>query len=94
MQDTPIKNSTDEQDYQAGFARVMRYAEHARLRGWRISDRQLVHEILQSERAANIREQSSLPIFGEMRSAAWNRGRADALRTLLRSQRERYGKGV
>jgi hypothetical protein len=94
MQDTPIQNSTEERDYQAGFARVMRYAEHARLRGWRISDRQLVHEIVQSERAAQIREKSSLPILGEVHSAAWNRGRADALRALLRSQRERYEKGL
>lgn len=88
MQDTPLQNSTDEQDYQAGFARVMHYAEHASLRGWRISDRQLVHEIIQSERAAQIRERSSLPIFGETRSAAWNHGRADALRRLLRNQKD------
>ncbi len=88
MQDIPLQNSTDEQEYQAGFTRVMRYAEHAKLRGWRISDRQLVHEIVQSERAAQIRERSSLPIVGEMHSAAWHRGRADALRRLLRNQKE------
>src|SRR5450755_3108009 len=88
MQDTPLQNNIEERDYQAGFERVMRFAEHARLRGWHLTDRQLVHEIIQRERAAHIREQSSLPIVGsEVHSAAWNRGQADALRRLLREQK-------
>ena len=79
-----------ELDYQAGYSGVMRFARQARARGWRLSDRQLVHEIIQRERAAQIRERSSLPIVGPgVRSAAWNRGQADALRTLLREQREK-----
>ena len=79
-----------ELDYLAGYARIMSYAEQARARGWRLTDRQLVHEILQRERAAQIREKSSLPVLGQGgRSAAWNRGQADALRTLLREQREK-----
>ena len=95
MQDTPMRNETEERDYRAGFARVMRFAEQAKLRGWRLSDRQLVHEILQRERAAQIREQSSLPVVGaEVRSASWNHGQADALRTILRAQKERYGKSL
>ena len=78
-----------ELEYQAGYRRIMWFAEQARAKGWRLSDRQLVHEIIQRERAAQIREKSSLPIIGsEVRSAAWNRGQADALRTLLREQRE------
>ncbi len=90
MQDTPMRDEAAEKDYHAGFARVMGFAERAKLHGWKLSDRQLVHEILQRERAAKIREQSSLPIVGtQMRSAAWNRGQADALRVLLRTQRER-----
>ncbi len=64
MQDTPIQNTTEERDYRAGFALVMRFADHARLRGWHLTDRQLVHEIIQRERAAYIREQSSLPSRG------------------------------
>ena len=77
-----------ERDYADGYARVMHFAEQARKRGWRLSDRQLVHEILQRERAARIREKSSLPIVGsEVQSAAWNRGQADALREILRKQR-------
>jgi hypothetical protein len=88
MQDTPIQNTTEERDYRAGFALVMRFADHARLRGWHLTDRQLVHEIIQRERAAQIREQSSLPIVGsEVHSAAWNHGQADALRHLLREQK-------
>ena len=91
MQDTPMRSETEEREYRAGFARVMRFAEHARLRGWRMSERQIVHEILQRERAAQIREKSSLPIMhSELRSAAWNRGQADALRAILRDQQERY----
>ncbi|HCI80932.1 MAG TPA: hypothetical protein DHW02_14725 [Ktedonobacter sp.] len=93
MQDTPMRSETEEREYRAGFARVMRFAEHARLRGWRMSERQIVHEILQRERAAQIREKSSLPMMHtELRSAAWNRGQADALRAILREQQERYFK--
>jgi hypothetical protein len=97
MQDTPMRNEAEEADadYHAGFARVMWFARQAKLQGWKLSDRQLIREIMQRERAAQIREKSSLPIIGsEVRSAAWNRGQADALRALLRDQRERYGKGL
>ena len=88
MQDTPTQNDM-ERDYDAGYARVMWYASQARQRGWHMSERQLVHEILQRERAAKIREKSKLPIIGqEVRSAAWNRGQADALRDILREQGE------
>ncbi len=87
MQDTPIQNTTEEREYRAGFALVMRFADHARLRGWHLTDRQLVHEIIQRERAAFIRDKSSLPVVGsEVHTAAWNRGQADALRELLREQ--------
>ncbi len=95
MQDTPMRNDIEEQDYRAGYARVMWYAEQARLQGWKMSDKQMVHEIVQRERAAHIREKSSLPMVGtEVRSAAWNRGQADALRSLLRAQHERYGRNL
>ena len=88
MQDTPMRDETSEQEYQAGFTRILWFAKQAKRRGWQLSDRQLVHEIMQRERAAKIREKSSLPIVGpEVRSAAWNHGQADALRALLRSQR-------
>ena len=89
MQDTPLQNSDIEKDYQVGYARTIWFAEQARKQGWQFSDRRLILEIMQHERAAYIREKSSLPIIGEqMQSAAWNRGRADALRELLRNQRE------
>ncbi len=92
MQDIPIRNTLEERDYQAGFARVMWFAERAKSQGWKFSDRQLVHEIIQRERAAKIREKSSLPVVNaKVHSAAWNHGQADALRTLLRTQRERQG---
>jgi hypothetical protein len=88
MQDIPLQDHTADPDYQAGYQRTMRFAARARKQGWQFSDRRLVHEIIQYERAAYIREKSSLPIVGsQTRSAAWNRGRADALRDLLRTQR-------
>jgi hypothetical protein len=89
MQNTPIRNDSAEGDYDAGFVRIMWLADQARLHGWHLSERQLIHEIIQRERAAHIREKSSLPMVGsEVRSAAWNHGQADALRSLLRSQSE------
>ena len=88
MQDTPTQSDM-ERDYHAGYARVMWFAAQAQRHGWHLSERQLVHEILQRERAAQIREKSKLPIVGqEVRSAAWNRGQADALRDILREQGE------
>jgi hypothetical protein len=88
MQQLPIKEET-ERDYNAGYNRVMQFAEYAHARGWRLSDRQLVHEIVQHERAAQIREKSSLPIVGPgTHSAAYNRGQADALRAILQRQRQ------
>jgi len=87
MQQLPIKEET-ERDYQAGYNRAIQFANYARKQGWRLSDRQLVHEIVQRERAAQIREKSSLPILGPgVRSAAYNRGQADALREILWEQR-------
>jgi hypothetical protein len=89
MQQLPIKGET-EREYLEGDTHVMNFAEYARARGWRLSDRQLVHEIVQRERAAHIREKSSLPIVGpRTRSAAYNRGQADALRDILQQQREK-----
>jgi len=89
MQQMPAKEEI-ERDYHAGYARIMWFAEQARLRGWRLTDRQLIHEIIQRERAAQIREKSSLPIVDPAtRSAAYNRGQADAMREILREQREK-----
>lgn len=88
MQEIPIHRDI-ELDYEKGYQRIMRYAEYARLQGWQLSDRQLVLEILHHERAATIREKSSLPIIGsEVHSPSWYRGQADALRYLLREQRK------
>ena len=88
MHQLPAKEET-ERDYNAGYNRVMQFAQYAHARGWRLSDRQLVHEIVQHERAAQIREKSSLPIVGPgTRSAAYNRGQANALRTILQRQRQ------
>lgn len=89
MQQLPTKEES-ERDYRDGYNRVMLFAEYARSQGWLLSERQLAHEIMQRERAAQIREKSTLPMLGpRVRSAAYNRGQADALRQILREQRER-----
>jgi hypothetical protein len=88
MQQMPTTEDAD-REYQEGYSRVMSFAAYARTRGWKLSDRQLVHEIFQRERAAMIRERSSLPVIGRgIHSAAYNRGQADALRALLKEQRK------
>jgi hypothetical protein len=89
MQHTPDQDNEIARDYDEGYNRVMTFAAYANSRGWRLSDRQLVHEITQRERAAQIREKSSLPLVGVgARSAAYNRGQADALRAILKRQQE------
>src|SRR5579885_407508 len=55
-QSMPAREETD-REYQDGYNRVMWFAQRARRQGWHLSDRQLVHEIYQRERAARIREQ-------------------------------------
>ena len=89
MQQLPTKGET-EQEYLDGYTHVMKFAEYAHSKGWHLSDRQLVHEIVQHERAAQIREKSSLPIVTpRARSAAYNRGQAAALRDILQKHREK-----
>lgn len=88
MREIPVRRDV-EHDYEKGYQYIMRYAEYARLRGWQLSDRQLVLEILHHERTAAIREKSSLPIINSnMYPPDWYRGQADALRHLLREQRK------
>ena len=85
----PGQDDETEREYDEGYSRVMAFATYARSRGWRLSDRQLVHEITQRERAAHIREKSSLPLVGAgTHSPAYNRAQADALRAILKRQHE------
>ncbi len=89
MQPISGPDNETEREYDEGYSRVMAFATYANSRGWRLSDRQLVHEITQRERAAHIHEKSSLPLVGAgTRSAAYNRGQADALRAILKRQHE------
>jgi len=88
MQNMP-DSAIAQQDYELGYAAVMRFASEIERRGWQPTDRQLVKEIAQRERAAEIRRRSSLPIVDpKLHSAAWYEGQADALRALLRQRRE------
>lgn len=91
MQQIPTTEDAD-REYEEGYSRILSFAAYAQSRGWRLSDRQLVHEIFQRERAAMIREKSSLPMIGlRAHTAAYNRGQADGLRAILRQQ-QRDGK--
>lgn len=84
-----MDSATAQRDYDLGYAAVMRFASESQRRGWQPTDRQLVKEIAQRERAAEIRRRSSLPIADpQQRSVAWYQGQADALRVLLRERRE------
>jgi len=87
MQQMPTTEDAD-REYQEGYSRVMSFAAYAHSRGWQLSDRQLVHEIFHRERAALIRETSSLSVVGSgLHPAAYTRGKADALRAPLKEQR-------
>ena len=90
MQHIPDQDDETEREYDEGYSRATAFATYANSRGWRLSDRQLVHEITQREGSAHIREKSSLPLVGAgTHSAAYNRGQADALRALLKQQTTR-----
>ena len=87
MQHIPEQDDETERDYDEGYSRVMAFAAYANSRGWRLSDRQLVHEITQRERAAPIHEKSS-PGQGADCLLAVGTAQADALRAILKKQHE------
>lgn len=71
----------DDDDYQDGYHRVMRELAWAHRHGWMPTERQTVMALTQAVRVyATVRGGKS--IAG--RPPEWLRGRADALRTLLR----------
>lgn len=71
----------DDDAYQDGYRRVMRELAWARRHGWMPSEREIVMALTQAMRVyATVRGGKS--IGG--RPPEWLRGRADALRTLLR----------
>ncbi len=73
--------SRDEAAYRAGYARMMREFEMGRAMGWRPSERQLVVALTRTARIyASARR--GKPVGGQ--HPDWLKGRADALRTLLR----------
>lgn len=74
-------NMRDEEAYQAGYARMMREVEMGRAMGWRPTERQLVVGLARTARIyASARR--GIPVGGQRPD--WLKGRADALRTLLR----------
>src|SRR5579862_8826637 len=75
------QHSRDEAAYQAGYARMMREFELGRAMGWHPTERQLVVALARTARIyASARR--GKPVGGQ--HPDWLKGRADALRTLLR----------
>jgi hypothetical protein len=85
---TPIQES---EDFRAGFDAMMRLHQEALRRGWQVPDRMLVIEIVRLEHAARLpRPSRTLPVLARPLFAPdWYRGRAEALREILRTQRTR-----
>lgn len=77
----PADRSVYREAYQAGYTRTLRELEWARAQGWHPTERQIVSALMQAMRVFSA-VRSGKPIAG--RHPAWLRGRADALRSLLR----------
>ncbi len=94
MQDALMDNDRAEEDYQAGFASVMRFHEYAKLRGWKLSDRQLIHEIIQRERAALISPRKAhSPLLGRIcvqRLGTWAKPMRCVLYYVLNTSKKIY----
>ncbi len=77
-------------DYRAGFAALLRLHAEAQRRGWRVTERFLVREIRQLEHSAHAPTSGRpLPVLDRpLYAPDWYRGRADALRQIVREQRE------
>jgi hypothetical protein len=77
--------------YQAGYDDMMLLHEEAQRRGWRVPpERFLVREIVRLEHSAAAAPRSNLlPVLSHSAyPAAWYRGRADAIRDILRRLHE------
>jgi len=87
-----MENTTQDADYAAGYAAMMAMHDEAVRRGWRTPPaRRIVTEILWLERSATRQRTSSsaLPVLEQpLYPEGWYRGRADALRELLRRAEE------
>ncbi len=80
-QDDPDDGTRDEVAYRAGYARMMREVELGRASGWKPTERLLVVALSRTARIyASVRH--GKPVGGQ--HPDWLRGRADALRELLR----------
>jgi hypothetical protein len=90
--DTLHPNNTDETDdpaYQAGYRDMMRMHAEARRRGWRLPERRIVREIVWLEHSAAAPRTDALPLLERpLYPPEWYRGRAAALREILRAEHE------
>lgn len=78
--------------YLAGHADMMRLHAEARRRGWRVPARRMVLEIQWLEHSAAAPVGQPLPMLNRpLMPPAWYKGRADAIREILRQERETAG---
>lgn len=76
--------------YDAGYADMMRMHALALRRGWRVPERLMILEIMRLEHSASAPTGQQLPMLDQpLYPEGWYRGRADAIRAILREQAER-----
>ena len=79
----------DHPAYQAGYADMMRLHTEAQRRGWRVPARRMVLEIQWLEHSASAPVGPALPMLDRpLFPPEWYKGRADAIREILRLERE------
>ena len=75
--------------YQAGYADMLRMHAEAQRRGWQVPLRRIVREIFLLEHSAAGQRTDTLPMLGRRpMPPLWYRGRAAALREILRRERD------
>ncbi len=79
----------DDPAYHTGYATMMRMHAEAVRRGWRVPVRRIVQEILWLEHSASAPAGKALAMLERpLYPPEWYRGRAAALREILRRERE------
>jgi hypothetical protein len=86
---TEMDETHNDPAYQAGYSTMMRMHAEALRRGWRVPARRIAQEILWLEHSASAPVGKTLAMLERpLYSPAWYRGRAAALREILRRERE------
>ena len=80
---------SNDPNFEAGYADMMRVHARAMRRGWRVPERIMVMELMRLEHSASPPEGQPLPMLEQpLFPEGWYRGRAAAIRDILRQQNE------